>query len=130
MKLFPIMSGYIMLDTNLDRILYRQLITSLLIGFLVAPRGDRKRYDILNVIASVLQLSDEHKEQIGLIRQSGRRPSTGGHTPSPQGWMSPTGAPQEDDDKESFTDAWISFLLKEANRGSGPLQTLSRASTP
>ncbi|GAB5588912.1 hypothetical protein Unana1_03812 [Umbelopsis nana] len=113
-------------DTSVDR----QLITNLIVGFLVAPRGDRKRYDILNVIASVLQLSDEHKEQIGLIRRSSSRPSPGGgHTPSPKGWMSPTGVPEEDD-KESFTDAWISFLLKEANRGGSGLQSLSNTSTP
>ncbi|KAH8549001.1 hypothetical protein BGW37DRAFT_429970 [Umbelopsis sp. PMI_123] len=115
-------------DTSVDR----QLITNLLVGFLIAPRGDRKRYDILNVIASVLQLSDEHKEQIGLIRRTGNRPSTGGaHTPSPKGWMSPTGVPDGEDDKESFTDAWISFLLKEANRSglSGP-HSLSNTSTP
>ncbi|KAI8577042.1 hypothetical protein K450DRAFT_254099 [Umbelopsis ramanniana AG] len=115
-------------DTSVDR----QLITNLLVGFLIAPRGDRKRYDILNVIASVLQLSDEHKEQIGLIRRSGNRPSTsGGHTPSPKGWMSPTGVPEGEEDKESFSDAWISFLLKEANRsGSSSHLSLSNTSTP
>ncbi|CAM0141705.1 hypothetical protein VKS41_007761 [Umbelopsis sp. WA50703] len=112
-------------DTSVDR----QLITNLFVGFLVAPRGDRKRYDILNVIASVLQLSDEQKAQIGLIRPGSGRPSAG-HTPSPQGWMSPTGGIGEEDDKESFTDAWISFLLKEANRGTGSRQSLSSASTP
>jgi hypothetical protein len=96
---------------QLTHCMCRQLITNLFVGFLVAPRGDRKRYDILNVIASVLQLS-------------------AGHTPSPQGWMSPTGGIGEEDDKESFTDAWISFLLKEANRGTGSRQSLSSASTP
>ncbi|KAJ2955918.1 hypothetical protein NQZ79_g8157 [Umbelopsis isabellina] len=112
-------------DTSVDR----QLITNLFVGFLVAPRGDRKRYDILNVIASVLQLSDEQKAQIGLIRPGSGRPSTG-HTPSPQGWMSPTGGMEQPEEKESFTDAWISFLLKEANRGTGSRQSLSSASTP
>jgi hypothetical protein len=114
---------------QLTHCMCRQLITNLFVGFLVAPRGDRKRYDILNVIASVLQLSDEQKAQIGLIRPGSGRPSAG-HTPSPQGWMSPTGGIGEEDDKESFTDAWISFLLKEANRGTGSRQSLSSASTP
>ena len=45
-----------------------QLITNLFIGFLMAPRGDRKRYDILTIISNVLQLSEEQKEQIGLLR--------------------------------------------------------------
>ncbi|KAI9323078.1 hypothetical protein BX666DRAFT_1834533, partial [Dichotomocladium elegans] len=49
-------------ESNVDR----QLITNLIIGFLVAPRGDRKRFEILTIIASVLQMTDEQKEQIGL----------------------------------------------------------------
>ncbi|KAI8373690.1 hypothetical protein BD560DRAFT_328004, partial [Blakeslea trispora] len=51
-------------ESNVDR----QLITNLFIGFLMAPRGDRKRYDILSIISNVLQLSEEQKEQIGLSR--------------------------------------------------------------
>ncbi|KAI9267716.1 hypothetical protein EDC94DRAFT_688687 [Helicostylum pulchrum] len=81
-------------EDNVDR----QLISNLLVGFFLAPRGDRKRFDILTIISSVLHLSEEEKEQIGLTR-----PKVG------------TRSTIEPPQKESFTDAWISFLLKESS---------------
>ncbi|CAO3618677.1 unnamed protein product [Cunninghamella echinulata] len=89
-------------ESNVDR----QLITNLLVGFFLAPRGDRKRFDILTIISNVLQMTDEQKEQVGLIRmkQNGQK--------SPVGWQ---GQQQTPEPKESFTDAWISFLLKESS---------------
>ncbi|KAL7326382.1 hypothetical protein PS15p_208732 [Mucor circinelloides] len=91
-------------ESNVDR----QLITNLLVGFFMAPRGDRKRYDILTIISNVLQLTDEQKEQIGLSRP---KHGTSGNTP-----FSPTSPVLEKPpQKESFTDAWISFLLKESS---------------
>ncbi|CEP08638.1 hypothetical protein [Parasitella parasitica] len=87
-------------ESNVDR----QLITNLLVGFFVAPRGDRKRYDILTIISNVLQLTEEQKEQIGLSRPKN------GAMPGP---TSP--ALETPPQKESFTDAWISFLLKESS---------------
>ncbi|KAI8091573.1 hypothetical protein BDF21DRAFT_304769, partial [Thamnidium elegans] len=81
-------------ENNVDR----QLITNLLVGFFLAPRGDRKRFDILTIISNVLHLSEEEKEQIGLTR-----PKVG------------TRSTIEPPQKESFTDAWISFLLKESS---------------
>ncbi|KAI8344417.1 hypothetical protein BC941DRAFT_9703 [Chlamydoabsidia padenii] len=97
-------------ESNVDR----QLITNLVIGFLMAPRGDRKRYDILSIIANVLQMTDEQKEQVGLIRMknNGQR---GNASPTLAGWQSPR-QQQENEPKESFTDAWISFLLKESSK--------------
>lgn len=87
-------------ENNVDR----QLITNLLIGFFNAPRGDRKRFDILTIIANVLQLTEEQKEQIGLVRPKHPYP------------LSPTSEQQpQPPQKESFTDAWISFLLKESS---------------
>lgn len=91
-------------ENNVDR----QLITNLLVGFFLAPRGDRKRYDILTIISNVLQLTEEQKEQIGLSRpKNGGGGGGAAHLlPSPI---------MEQPQKESFTDAWISFLLKESN---------------
>ncbi|KAL1935839.1 hypothetical protein VTP01DRAFT_4979 [Rhizomucor pusillus] len=108
-------------ESNVDR----QLITNLIVGFFMAPRGDRRRFEILSIIASVLQMSDEQKEQIGLLRPSKNNNRS---SPALPGWASPPPAaqrePQENDTRESFTDAWISFLLKESNAygrpGSGP----------
>ncbi|KAI8646372.1 hypothetical protein BD408DRAFT_410120 [Parasitella parasitica] len=88
-------------ESNVDR----QLITNLLVGFFVAPRGDRKRYDILTIISNVLQLTEEQKEQIGLSRSKNGATSAGPISPVLEN------PPQ----KESFTDAWISFLLKESS---------------
>ncbi|ORX51542.1 hypothetical protein DM01DRAFT_266050 [Hesseltinella vesiculosa] len=51
-------------ESNVDR----QLVTNLVVGFFNAPRGDRKRFDILSIIANVLQMTEEQKEQVGLIR--------------------------------------------------------------
>ncbi|KAI9280462.1 hypothetical protein BY458DRAFT_487445 [Sporodiniella umbellata] len=78
----------------------RQLITNLLVGFLNAPRGDRKKFDILSIISNVLRLNEEEKEKIGLSRPK-------------QSLGLPVAA--DDPSPESFTDAWISFLLKESN---------------
>ncbi|KAI7899710.1 uncharacterized protein BX663DRAFT_440588 [Cokeromyces recurvatus] len=68
-------------------------------------RGDRKRFDILTIISNVLQLTEEQKEQIGLLRPKNNTSYNG----------QPTSPIVEQPQKESFTDAWISFLLKESN---------------
>ncbi|GAN08240.1 Golgi matrix protein [Mucor ambiguus] len=96
-------------ESNVDR----QLITNLLVGFLIAPRGDRKRYDILTIISNVLQLTEEQKEQIGLSRPKHGTSTSGSNTTA----FSPITSPVLDKppQKESFTDAWISFLLKESS---------------
>ena len=53
--------------------LLRRLITNLLIAFFNTPRGDSKRFEILQLMGSVLHWTDEQKEQVGLIRKA---PST------------------------------------------------------
>lgn len=68
----------------------RQLITNLLVGFFNAPRGDRKRFDILTIISNVLQLTDEQKEQIGLVRPKN------GHPLSPTPSISEQPQPQKE----------------------------------
>ncbi|ORZ03897.1 hypothetical protein BCR43DRAFT_66540 [Syncephalastrum racemosum] len=112
-------------ESNVDR----QLITNLIVGFFLAPRGDRKRFEILTIIASVLQMTDEQKEQIGL-----QRPNKGARS-SPSGWTSPQQQQQQQqqatsDTRESFTDAWISFLLKESSAYGRNLDNLTTASAP
>lgn len=67
----------------------RQLISNLIIGFLLAPRGDRKRFEILTIIASVLQMTDEQKEQVGLLRPKNLRSSPSSNASSTPGWQSP-----------------------------------------
>ncbi|KAI9338563.1 hypothetical protein DFJ73DRAFT_962080 [Zopfochytrium polystomum] len=80
----------------------RRLMTNLLVQFLSTPRGDAKRFEMLQVISSVLRLSDEDKVKVGLLRKVG-----------PTG---PSGVPSSG---ESFTDLWISFLIREASGNHG-----------
>ncbi|OZJ03906.1 hypothetical protein BZG36_03283 [Bifiguratus adelaidae] len=94
-----------------------RLISNLLITFVKAPRADRKRYDTLNIMASVLDFTEEQKAEVGLIRA--RNPSNSASTNSgaTPGWSTPAPRPSVDQDfaEESFSDAWISFLLKESS---------------
>jgi chromosome segregation ATPase len=46
----------------------KKLIANLIIGFVTLAHGDTKRYEILQLIASILKLSDEEKQKLGLLR--------------------------------------------------------------
>lgn len=48
----------------------RRLITNLLIAFFNTPRGDSKRFEILQLMANMLEWTEEQKEQVGLIRKA------------------------------------------------------------
>ncbi|KAJ3145623.1 hypothetical protein HDU89_006987 [Geranomyces variabilis] len=85
----------------------RQVAANLLVGFLELPRGDRRRYDVLNVLASYLRLEDQDRVKIGLQRG----PGSGGAAQAGKNSAPSTGV------GESFTDMWISFLLKESSKG-------------
>ncbi|KAI8142466.1 hypothetical protein BJV82DRAFT_516630, partial [Fennellomyces sp. T-0311] len=98
-------------DSNVDR----QLIANLISGFFLAPRGDQKRFEILSIIASVLQMSDEQKEHIGLIRPNKNSQAPFSPNSSPPGSLTARQQQQSNNTQQSFTDAWISFLLKESS---------------
>ncbi|KAJ3097934.1 hypothetical protein HDU97_004470 [Phlyctochytrium planicorne] len=83
-------------DSQVDR----RLISNLIVQFLATARGDTKRFEMLSVIASVLRLSDEDKVKIGLLRKVGAAP--------------PPTSPGSSTTGESFTDLWISFLIRES----------------
>ncbi|CAG8674459.1 9564_t:CDS:2 [Funneliformis mosseae] len=53
-------------ENNVDK----RLITNLLIAFFNTPRGDSKRYEILQLMANMLHWTEEQKEQVGLIRRA------------------------------------------------------------
>lgn len=63
------------------------LISNLFISFLNIPRGDQKRFEILQLISGVLKFTDEQREQAGLIRRAG---AFGAMTPSASGSRSPS----------------------------------------
>ncbi|EPX75178.1 matrix protein [Schizosaccharomyces octosporus yFS286] len=46
----------------------KQLISNLFVSFLTLPRADTKRFEILQLISSVLGWNDEQKEQAGIQR--------------------------------------------------------------
>lgn len=51
-------------DTNVDR----RLVTNVLLSFLTTPRADPKRFEMLSLLATVLQWSDPEREKAGLQR--------------------------------------------------------------
>ena len=59
-------------DTNVDR----RLVTNVLLSYLTTPRGDSKRYEMLQLLASILQWNDDEREKAGLQRKGGPSPGT------------------------------------------------------
>ncbi|CAG8792035.1 17878_t:CDS:2, partial [Dentiscutata erythropus] len=114
-----------------------RLITNLLIAFFNTPRGDSKRYEILQLMANMLQWTDEQKELVGLIRKAFRPIDNNNNSNVNARWASGLWTPtierprsrlsedaprstirlsEDDEPNESFSDMWISFLLKEASK--------------
>ncbi|KAJ3201641.1 hypothetical protein HDU82_007963 [Entophlyctis luteolus] len=91
-------------DNQVDR----RLVSNLLIQFLATQRGDPKRFEMLTVIASVLKLTDEERVRIGILR------SVGGADNAGSGGAGAGARKRSVGVGESFTDLWISFLIKEA----------------
>lgn len=54
-------------DTNVDR----RLVTNVLLSFLTTPRADSKRFEMLSLLASILQWNDDEREKAGLQRKGG-----------------------------------------------------------
>lgn len=48
----------------------KQVMTNFLLQFLSLPREDTKRYEILNLISSLLEWNDEQRQKAGLARTS------------------------------------------------------------
>ncbi|KAJ2808981.1 hypothetical protein H4R20_000489 [Coemansia guatemalensis] len=95
-------------EFNLDK----RVITNLVVGFLALPYGDSKRYEILQLMSSILQFSEEQQEKVGLIRKAGRRAPLKSASP---GTPTSETTPTPGETKDSFSDQWISFLLRESS---------------
>jgi len=106
-------------EDNIDR----QIVTNHFLQFLALDRSDPKKFQILQLIAALLNWTDEQKEQAGLARpgtagNSLRLPSLPFHrTPSTplltsEFFTEPGGS------KESLADLWTSFLERSAEEGS------------
>jgi hypothetical protein len=48
----------------------KQVMTNFLLQFLSLPREDTKRFEILNLIASILEWSEEQRQRAGLSRST------------------------------------------------------------
>ncbi|GAA5825702.1 hypothetical protein JCM11251_000342 [Rhodosporidiobolus azoricus] len=114
----------------------QRLVSNVLITFLNTPRGDTKRFEMLQLIASILNWTDDQREQVGLQRasgslssssviSSGRGGSGKGHARSGKGK-----AVDEGVENESFSNLWIEFLLKEASQDSSPAPTSKPTASP
>jgi GRAB domain len=58
-------------ETNVDR----RLVTNIVLSFITTPRGDTKRFEMLNLLSSILSWGDAEREKAGLQKQ---QPSSGG----------------------------------------------------
>lgn len=58
-------------STQTNIAIYRQIVTNHLIQFLSLDRSDPKKFQILQVIAGLLNWTDEQREQAGLARPGG-----------------------------------------------------------
>ncbi|KAI1428803.1 hypothetical protein F5Y12DRAFT_632679 [Xylaria sp. FL1777] len=115
----------------------RQIVTNHFLQFLALDRSDPKKFQILQVIAGLLNWTDEQREQAGLARpgassNSLRLPTSPFHrTPSTPSLNAeffseptPTSAT-----KESLADLWAGFLERSVEEGSqGPSRKGSMSS--
>ncbi|KAI1633950.1 hypothetical protein F4809DRAFT_652243 [Biscogniauxia mediterranea] len=104
----------------------RQIVTNHLLQFLALDRSDPKKFQILQIIAGLLNWTDEQREQAGLARpgassNSLRLPTSPFHrTPSTPSLNTeffseptPTSA-----NKESLADLWAGFLERSVDEAS------------
>src|SRR5882762_10769309 len=82
-------------ETNVDR----RLVTNVLLSFLATPRADQKRFEMLQLLASVLSWTDAEREKAGLQRA---HPSS--TTSSFWGRPSNVGSPQKSNTDLEKTD--------------------------
>ncbi|KAI0406269.1 hypothetical protein F4802DRAFT_107749 [Xylaria palmicola] len=117
----------------------RQIVTNHFLQFLALDRSDPKKFQILQVIAGLLNWTDEQREQAGLARpgasgNSLRLPTSPFHrTPSTPSLNTeffseptPTAA-----NRESLAELWAGFLERSADEGArSPARKASTSSMP
>ncbi|KAI9738501.1 MAG: hypothetical protein M1818_005398 [Claussenomyces sp. TS43310] len=108
-------------EDNVDR----QIVTNHFLHFLALDRSDPKKFQILQLIAALLNWSDEQREQAGLARpgasnSSLRLPSSPFYrtpsTPSLSTEFFPDSSSSSN--KESLAELWQGFLERQAEEGS------------
>lgn len=107
-------------EDNVDR----QVVTNHFLHFLSLDRSDPKKFQVLQVIASLLNWTDEQKEQAGLARpgassNSLRLPMSPFHrTPSTPSLSTEFFTEPSSAQKESLSELWTGFLERSAEEGS------------
>lgn len=123
------------MKTKPEESIDRQIITNHLIQFLSLDRSDPKKFQILQVIAGLLNWTDEQREQAGLSRPGGgggglRVPSSPFHrTPSSPALSSeffaePTSASAGKG--ESLAELWAGFLARSVEEAGPGLPGIRR----
>ena len=105
----------------------RQIVSNHLLQFLALDRSDSKRFQILQVIAGVLNWTDEQRERAGLARpgasgNSLRLPTSPFHRmPSSPSLKASElfNEPASLSGKESLADLWAGFLEQSVSEASG-----------
>ena len=71
-------------ETNVDR----RLVTNIVLSFITTPRGDTKRFEMLNLLSSILSWNDQERERAGLQKSSSGAGGNGGvlSPPAPSGF--------------------------------------------
>lgn len=108
-----------------------QIVTNHFLQFLALDRSDPRKFQILQIIAGLLNWTDEQREQAGLARpgassNSLRLPSSPFHrTPSTPSLSSEffADATPTSTNKESLADLWAGFLERSAEEGSQGAQS-------
>ncbi|EST05017.1 GRIP-related Arf-binding domain protein [Kalmanozyma brasiliensis GHG001] len=97
----------------------KRLVTNLLLQFISTPRADGKRYEMLSLIAGVLEWGAEEREAAGLQKGGGtQRPGMGARgTSSGRRVSGGAVAGNGVGGDESFSNLFVEFLLSEAERG-------------
>ncbi|KAI5862358.1 hypothetical protein GGS23DRAFT_597580 [Durotheca rogersii] len=109
-------------EDNIDR----QIVTNHFLQFLALDRSDPKKFQILQIIAGLLNWTDEQREQAGLARpgtsnNSLRLPSSPFHrTPSTPSLATEffTDPTPTSSNKESLADLWAGFLERSVEEAS------------
>jgi hypothetical protein len=107
-----------------------KLISNLLIQFLNTPRSDTKRFEMLNLIASVLNWSIEEREKAGLQRNTNTSDRRSANTPSRDAVKraGSNGTAGHSTNEESFSNLFVEFLLSEAEKAKKPDNSSNAAS--
>jgi hypothetical protein len=101
---------------------FRQIVTSYFLQFQALDRADPKKFQILQLIASLLGWTEEQKEQAGLARPgtsggSLRVPMSPFHRTPSTPTLTTEFFPESNNSKESLAELWTGFLERQAEEG-------------